>query len=182
MTLNYARSAASRPNDHSRPIPHGARAASWWPWAAWGLFAITLILLHVGLGPAQGGGETLASGIEATVALHLGAAGVALALTAVLAVMRKGMPRHRLLGRVWAGAMLTLAIGAFWIRHDGGLSWLHGFSVLTLVSLPYALFAIRRGNRRGHRHAMTGLSLGLIGAALGALAPGRLISTWWFGL
>lgn len=181
MNLNHARSAA-HPGAPHPPISQGARAASWRPWAAWGLFAIMLIVLHVGMGPAKGGGESLANGIEATVALHLVAAGVALALTAVLAVMRKGTPHHRLLGRIWAGAMLTLAIGAFWIRHDGGLSWLHGFSVLTLVSLPYALFAIRRGNRHGHRHAMTGLSLGLSGAALGALAPGRLISTWWLGL
>jgi uncharacterized membrane protein len=114
--------------------------------------------------------------------VHLVAALLALGLGAVVAVMRKGTPLHRTLGRVWVAVMVVVAVGSFWLRHgDGHLSWIHGLSAYTLFSLALAVWAIRRGKVRLHRHAMLGTFAGLSIAALFALSPGRLLGSILFG-
>jgi uncharacterized membrane protein len=66
------------------------------------------------------------------------------------------------------------------IRHGAGLSWIHGLSVWTLVSLALAVYFIRRGNARAHQGFMIGTFLGLVGAGIGALTPGRLVYRFFF--
>ncbi len=111
-------------------------------------------------------------------ALHLGAAMLSLALGAVVLYRRKGTPSHKALGRVWVGLMLAVAISSFWIldiREGAGFSVIHALSAWTLVSLALAVYFIRRGNVRAHKGFMIGTFLGLAGAGLGALAPGRAL-------
>lgn len=93
----------------------------------------------------------------------------------------KGDARHVLLGRVWAGLMLWVAITSYWIRdiRDGDFSLLHILSTVTLVTVSLGVVQARRGNIAAHRGAMRGSWLGLCGAFIGAVAvPDRVIPTF----
>jgi uncharacterized membrane protein len=113
-----------------------------------------------------------------TVALHLSAALAALALGLAVLARRKGTASHKALGRAWVALMIVVAVSSFWIleiRKGAGPSWIHLLSAWTLISLACAVVFIRRGNVRAHRGFMVGTFLGLAGAGLGALAPGRAL-------
>jgi uncharacterized membrane protein len=112
------------------------------------------------------------------IAIHIAAATLALLGGALVLARRKGTRAHKVLGRVWVGAMLVVALSSFWIfeiRQGAGPSFVHVLSVWTLISLALALWFIRRGNVRAHKGFMIGTYLGLVGAGIGALAPGRAL-------
>lgn len=109
------------------------------------------------------------------VAIHLSFAVIALALGAVILRRAKGTRSHRRLGRYWVAAMSIVAVSSLWIPRFLTPSWIHGFTLLTAISLPSAILAIRRGRLRAHRACMVGCYIGLVGAGLGALAPSRLV-------
>lgn len=93
----------------------------------------------------------------------------------------KGDPQHVLLGRVWAGLMLWVAITSYWIRdiRDGEFSLLHILSTVTLVTVTLGVLHARRGNIAAHKGSMRGSWLGLCGAFIGAVAvPDRVIPTF----
>lgn len=50
------------------------------------------------------------------VTIHLVAAVPALALGVPILVLKKGTPRHKVLGRTWAALTLVTAVSSFWIR------------------------------------------------------------------
>ncbi len=106
---------------------------------------------------------------------HLAAALLALPLGAVMLARTKGDATHRLLGRTWAALMAFVAVSSFWIPRFGQVSWIHILSLVTLVSLTIAIWRIRAGDRRSHIRFMTGAYLGLCGAFIGAITPGRLL-------
>jgi uncharacterized membrane protein len=112
-------------------------------------------------------------------ASHAFAATVALPLGAYQLFRRpQGDLRHRRIGRIWAIAMLYVAVSSFWIRdlRHGRLSLLHVLSVVTLVGVLVGIRNARRGNIAGHRANMRGAWLGLVGAFIGAMAvPSRLL-------
>ena len=117
--------------------------------------------------------------MQPTIALHLAAAVLALTLGVVVLSLTKGTRLHKALGRSWVAVMLVVAISSFWIfeiRKGAGPSAIHLLSAWTLVSLACAVWFIRRGNVRAHKGFMIGTFLGLAGAGLGALAPGRALS------
>ena len=108
--------------------------------------------------------------------LHLATVMIAVVLCFPIFLMRKGTPAHRLMGRIWVVSMLTTACVSLGIRTTGGLSFIHIFSLITLVSAPYAVWAIRRGRVDAHRSAMISLTFGGIGiAGAFALGQGRLL-------
>ena len=112
------------------------------------------------------------------IAIHIGTAIVALLGGALVLALRKGTLSHKVLGRVWVGAMAVVALSSFWIfeiRQGAGPSFVHLLSIWTLLSLALAVWFIRRGNVRAHKGFMIGTYLGLIGAGIGALAPGRAL-------
>jgi uncharacterized membrane protein len=113
--------------------------------------------------------------------IHVGAVLPALPLGGYLLLRRKGDRWHRLLGRLWAVLMMTTAVSSFWLRSNGGLSFIHLFSVLTLVSVPLAVVWIRRGKVERHRRTMINIYIGLVVAGLFAFTPGRLLNGWLFG-
>jgi uncharacterized membrane protein len=121
------------------------------------------------------------SHVSVIIVTHLFAAVTAVGLGVLVLAVRKGTPLHRWLGRTWVATMAFVAIGSFWIQHNGSLSWIHGLSAFTLVSLAYAVWSIRRGRVRAHRQAMFGTFAGLTIAGLFALSPGRLLGAWVFG-
>jgi len=117
---------------------------------------------------------------EASLAIRLHVAGAMLALLigTILLSGRKGSALHKCLGWVWVTAMASVATSSFFIHvlHTGHLSLLHLLSGYVLLALPFAIFAIRRGNVRAHRRTMTGMFIGgLLVAGLFTFAPGRLM-------
>lgn len=117
------------------------------------------------------------------VAIHLAAVLPALLVGAVQLATPKGTPAHRRLGWLWVAAMAAGAISSFWIlgfNKAGGLSVIHLLSAWTLISLALAIWFIRRGNVRAHQGFMIGTFVGLAGAGLGALAPGRTLYLFFF--
>ena len=110
------------------------------------------------------------------VLIHLSAAISALLLGIVMLVRRKGTLSHKFWGRIWAGLMLTVAISSLWIPSFLHFTWIHLFTLLTLVSLPLGIYRIRRGNVKGHAAAMKGLFVGgLVIAGIFTLVPGRIL-------
>jgi uncharacterized membrane protein len=113
------------------------------------------------------------------IAIHLAAAVPALALGAAQLARAKGTPSHKALGWAWVVLMVAVAASSFWIfeiRKGAGFSSIHLLSVWTLVSLGCAIWFIRRGNVRAHKGFMVGTFLGLAGAGLGAMLPGRFLA------
>jgi uncharacterized membrane protein len=112
-------------------------------------------------------------------AIHLAAVVPAVVFGAVQLAAPKGTRPHRLLGWVWVIAMLTAAVSSFWImeiRQGAGWSVIHLLSAWVLVALALAIWHIRRGNVRAHKGFMVGTLLGLAGAGIGALMPGRFLA------
>ncbi|MGB3753193.1 MAG: DUF2306 domain-containing protein [Parerythrobacter sp.] len=115
------------------------------------------------------------------IVVHLATAFPALLLGPVVLWRKKGDAAHRLLGRCWAALMLATAILTAFIRTPGGgiagtgFSFIHLFTLWTFVSLPYAIWMVRRGNVAAHKSAMTGLYIGLCLAGVFTFIPGRVL-------
>lgn len=109
--------------------------------------------------------------------IHLAATILALALGIAMLVRRKGTGSHRLFGWIWVGLMLTAAVSSFWITGiRGGYSPIHALSLLVLVTVPAAIYAVRRGRVSTHRKAMISLFVGgLMIPGLFTLLPGRVL-------
>ncbi|MCC5958160.1 MAG: DUF2306 domain-containing protein [Rhodobacteraceae bacterium] len=111
--------------------------------------------------------------------IHTAAAMIAIVVTLLIFTRPRGSRAHRRLGWVWVGAMLTVALTSFGIRHGGpvwGYSWIHALSVWVIVGIGYAIIQIRRGQIARHRGMMLGMVWGgLVIAGAFTLAPGRIM-------
>lgn len=111
--------------------------------------------------------------------LHLVAALVALGLTPLMLLGRKGTRVHKRMGRIWVFAMALTALSSFAIseiRLLGPWSPIHILSVITLVSLWNAVRAARARRIAAHQGYIYGAAAGLVGAGGFTLLPGRLLS------
>lgn len=115
--------------------------------------------------------------MSTAIAIHLWAAFVALPLGIAVMAGRKGTARHRLLGRCWVAAMAVVVLSSLWIPSFLEIGWIHVFTLIVAVNVPRAILAIRRGDVQSHRWTMIGTFVGLLGAGLGTLLPGRLIGS-----
>jgi uncharacterized membrane protein len=115
--------------------------------------------------------------------IHMTAALAALAIGIVIMMRPKGKGLHKALGWSWVVAMAVTAVSSFVITTLGStLSWLHLLSGWTVISLPMAVYAIRRRDIRWHAGAMTGMFVGgLIIAGAFNFLPGRLMWRMIFG-
>ena len=116
-------------------------------------------------------------------AIHLAAVAPAVVIGATQLFLPKGTRVHKAMGWIWVLAMVVVAASSFWImelRHGAGWSVIHLLSAWTLICLSLAIWTIRRGNVRAHKGFMIGTLLGLAGAGLGALAPGRFLAKFLF--
>ena len=122
--------------------------------------------------------------VPAIIYLHLTAAFAALILGTVQLTRTKGTPSHKAAGWVFVALILTVAISSLWIPSFLHFTWIHIFTLVTLISVPLALWHIRRGDVRGHAYAMKGVYIGgLVVAGIFTLVPGRLIGNWmWTGV
>ncbi len=115
------------------------------------------------------------------VALHLGAALLALLIGAVVMLRRKGTASHKLLGWAWVALMLATAITSGFVREGrmpniAGFSPIHLLTVWVLITLPIGIVRIRRGNVAGHRSVMRGMFFGAcVIAGAFTLLPGRFL-------
>jgi len=118
--------------------------------------------------------------------LHAFAALGALGLGAAQLMSTKGTMPHRIRGYVWSALMLIVAASSFWIhslRLIGPFSPIHLLSILTLVTLPRAIYLARRGDVAGHRRIMLMLFwFALVGAGLFTLLPGRIMGAVLLGV
>jgi uncharacterized membrane protein len=116
--------------------------------------------------------------------IHLGATLAALVLGMAMLIRRKGTDWHKRLGWLWVLLMLTAAVSSFWITglNAGKFSPIHALSLLVLVAVPAAVYAIRHGRVQTHRRAMMMLYFtGLVLPGLFTLLPARLLGGLVFG-
>jgi uncharacterized membrane protein len=114
--------------------------------------------------------------------LHLGFSLVALGAILAILSLPKGQLAHRRLGRLAAGALVLSALFSFGIQARGHFSWLHILSVVTLVNMAWAVWAIRQGRVAAHKRAMMAGAGGLFVAGIFAtFAPGRYLYGVLFG-
>ena len=117
--------------------------------------------------------------------LHTASVGLAAVLAFPQLILKKGTAGHRAVGIIWILAMLLGAISSFFIHTIpmfGPFSPIHLLSVLTLISVPMAWWAVRRGNILLHQRIMLSLVVfALLGAGIFTLVPGRLMNTVVFG-
>jgi uncharacterized membrane protein len=148
--------------------------------------AVVFLLAIAGLGNAWLAHQPMPDIFRnAVVVTHLTTVLAALPLGISQILLPKGTFRHRTVGYVWIVLMVTTAIVSFSIHtiNPNGLSWIHIFSVLTLVSAPLIVLYARRGQVEKHRGAVLGLMLGgLVIAGVFTFIPGRALGQLVFRL
>lgn len=119
--------------------------------------------------------------------IHLASVVPCFLIGAWLLARRKGTTVHRRLGRVYVVLILFTAIVTLPMPAEVGprlldhFGYIHLFSVLVLVSVPAAIYSIRRGNVVAHRRNMVGVYVGgILIAGTFAFMPGRLLYGWLF--
>ena len=116
--------------------------------------------------------------------IHLGTLAVALAITPLMLLRKRGDKNHRLWGWVWASCMFVTALISLDIRmiNQGGFSLIHILSVLTLVGVPVLILSARRRDIARHRGQARGFVIGaLLVAGFFTFPFNRLLGSWLFG-
>ena len=117
--------------------------------------------------------------------LHAIAAMVAVIFGGLQFYMKKGGLIHKLLGWTWVGLMLFVSVSSFFIHEIkmwGAYSPIHLLSLLTIFVLGLAIYFVRAGYIKRHKHAMATLySLALIVAGIFTFMPGRVMHQVAFG-
>lgn len=140
-----------------------------------------LVLLAFARAVADGR-ALLAGRYDMWLALHLASVIPAIPIGAYVLLRRKGDRLHRVLGRTWVVLMVTAALSSFGLHGlTGGFSWIHILSIVVIVMIPRGIVQAVRRNIAGHRRTMTLTYLGLVGAGVFTLLPGRLLGFWLFG-
>lgn len=95
---------------------------------------------------------------------HLGTMIVALALTPVMLLRRRGDRPHRLLGTIWVSAMMLTALISLTVRdvNDGGFSFIHILSAWTLIQVPLIWWTARTHRVDQHRSSVRGMVFGAL--------------------
>lgn len=148
------------------------------------LLAAAAIVLLVMVLVALGRGYAEWHRVPVFVWLHIATIGAALALTPVMMLRRRGDRLHRRLGRVWAAAMLLTALFTFGIRgiNQGSFSYIHLFSVLTLVQVPVIVWTARTHRHAQHRNTVRAMvAFALLTAGFFTFPFDRLLGHWLFG-
>ena len=112
--------------------------------------------------------------------LHAIMAIVAVILGGIQLSMKKGGVIHKLLGRIWIGIMMFVAITSFFIHEIklwGAYSPIHLLSLLTIFTLGVGIYYVRVGNVKRHKQTMIALYFfALIVAGFFTLYPGRIMN------
>lgn len=145
------------------------------------LLAAAAIALLVLVSTALLRGRQAWADLEPNVWLHLALVILPLAITPVQLLRRRGDPLHRTLGWIWAISLFSTALVSFTVRdlNDGGLSFIHIFSAVTILTVPALVFAARHHRIARHRNAVRWLVIGaLLTAGYFTLLPSRILGGW----
>jgi uncharacterized membrane protein len=115
--------------------------------------------------------------------LHLGSIMVAVGLTPLMMLRRRGDWLHRRLGWLWASAMILTAALSLFIRqiNHGGFSIIHILSVWTLLQVPLIVWTARHHNIARHRRSIRAMVTGaLLIAGFFTFPFNRLLGHWLF--
>lgn len=119
-----------------------------------------------------------------TIQIHAFAATIAFFLGPFILFARKGNTRHKVLGRIWASAMIITIASSFFIfgiRLIGPFSPIHLLSIAAIYGLVQGINFARQGNISAHRKSMQSLYFGaLIIAGAFTFFPGRIMSQVFF--
>ena len=111
--------------------------------------------------------------------LHAIMAMIAIILGGIQLSMKKGGAIHKLLGRIWVGLMLIVAITSFFIhgiRLWGAYSPIHLLSLWTIFILGVGVYYARVGNIKRHKQVMIATYFfALILTGFFTLYPGRIM-------
>ncbi len=121
--------------------------------------------------------------VPGVVWLHLATILVAVALTPVMLLRRRGDRRHRVLGGVWLASMAATAAISFFIHtiRPGQFSLIHLLSAWTLVQVPLIWWTARTHRVARHRRAVHGMVIGaLLIAGFFTFPFHRLLGSWLF--
>ena len=111
--------------------------------------------------------------------LHAIMAMIAIILGGIQLSMKKGGPIHKLLGRIWVGLMMFVAISSFFIHEIklwGAYSPIHLLSLWTIFILGVGIYYARVGNTKCHKQVMIATYFfALILTGFFTLMPGRIM-------
>lgn len=144
-------------------------------------FLASLLLVAVIVALAKGHADW--PKIPTLIWLHIATIFVALALTPVMLLRRRGDSLHRTLGWIWVAGLAGTALLSFGIRviWPGSLSYIHILSVWTLIQIPIIVMSARRHDHARHRRAIHGMVIGaLLIAGFFTFPFGRLMGHWLF--
>lgn len=146
-------------------------------------FAMMSVLCLVALFRAATGMAAYHPGIRnVAIIIHVATVLPCIPLGAYLLLAPKGTPRHKMLGRIWGGLMVTTAVAITFIRGGTDFSWIHIFVPITLIGVWRLVASARAGRIAEHRNQVVGLYLGaLMIPGLFSFMPNRLMGTWLFG-
>jgi len=142
------------------------------------------ILLAVMVAAALVLGRAEWAAIPPAIWLHIASLSVALVLTPVLLLSRRGNRRHRVLGWIWSIAMLITALDSLAVRviNPGHFSVIHILSVVVIITVPLLVWRARSHNIAAHRRGVRIIvTAGIIGAGFYAFPASRLLGHWLFG-
>jgi uncharacterized membrane protein len=133
---------------------------------------------------ALGKGRSEWGEVPMIVWLHLATIGLALALTPVMLLRKRGDALHKNLGRAWVIAMFLTALFSLDIHliNRGGFSIIHILSIWTMIQLPIIYLSARNHNIARHRRSVRGMVIGaLLVAGFFTFPFNRLMGQWLFG-
>ena len=148
------------------------------------ILTVAALALLAAVGTAVWKGRAEWGEVPTIIWAHIATIVVALVLTPVMLLRRRGDRLHRRLGWIWATAMATTAAATFGIRglNQGSLSLIHILSAWTLIQVPLIVWAARTHNVARHRNAVRGMVTGaLIIAGIFTFPFDRLMGHWLFG-
>jgi uncharacterized membrane protein len=111
--------------------------------------------------------------------IHAIMAMIAIILGGIQLSMKKGGAIHKLLGRIWVGLMMFVAITSFFIHEInlwGAYSPIHLLSLWTIFILGVGVYYARVGNIKRHKQVMIATYFfALILTGFFTLMPGRIM-------
>ncbi|MPV86949.1 DUF2306 domain-containing protein [Ostreibacterium oceani] len=115
-----------------------------------------------------------------SIQIHAFAAMLALVVGIFQFLLTKGTKYHKTMGWIWVCLITTVSASSFFIHEIqlwGVWSPIHILSIVTLVSLAYAIWAIKNARVREHKAAMLSTyCFGLIVAGGFTFLPGRIMN------
>lgn len=121
--------------------------------------------------------------VPLTVWPHLVSIMIAVGLTPVMLLRRRGDRLHRGLGWLWVSAMIFTAAASLFVRNinHGGFSIIHILSVWTLIQVPVIVWTARHHNVARHRRSVRAMVTGaLLVAGFFTFPFNRLLGHWLF--